>query len=68
MPMYEYRCRSCGATFDELVSSTQPESEVACPHCGEYEAEKLMSAFASSGSSSSDYSASGASCGTGGFT
>ncbi|MBS1271788.1 MAG: hypothetical protein MAGBODY4_00920 [Candidatus Marinimicrobia bacterium] len=67
MPMYEYRCRNCGATFDELVISAQ--EEVQCPECDEYTTEKLMSAFASGGSSGSSYAgASGGGCGTSGFT
>ncbi|MBD3276477.1 MAG: zinc ribbon domain-containing protein [Candidatus Marinimicrobia bacterium] len=71
MPMYEYRCRNCGNTFDELVSSTAiSDSDIECPGCGKYESEKLMSAFASSGGSSVGYSggASSAGCGSGGFT
>ena len=49
MPMYEYRCRNCGNTFDELVTSTGiNDSDIECPGCGKYESEKLMSAFASS--------------------
>ncbi len=68
MPIYEYRCRNCDETFDELIPSGQPDSEVPCPKCGEYQSEKLMSAFASSGGGASDYSGSSSECGTGGFT
>jgi putative FmdB family regulatory protein len=71
MPMYEYRCQNCGAKFDELVPSAQiPDSDVACPQCGEYEAQKLMSAFASSGGGSVSYAGGGSSsCGSSsGFT
>jgi len=69
MPMYEYRCRECGAKYEELVSSSQTtDSEVQCPECGKYQSEKLMSAFASSGVTSGGYSSSGSSCGSGGFT
>jgi len=67
--MYEYRCRNCGSTFDELVTSAQAESDIPCPDCGKKEAEKLMSAFASSGGSvSAGAPAGGSGCGTGGFT
>lgn len=45
MPMYDYRCRSCGHVFEELVvSSSVPDSEVACPACGARDAERLVSA------------------------
>ncbi len=69
MPMYEYRCRSCGDRFEELVpSSSIDDSEVACPACGQHAVEKLMSAFASGGTGSSEAVSAGSSCGTGGFT
>ena len=71
MPMYEYHCRNCGNTFDELVSSALvDDTDIQCPDCGENSAEKMMSAFASSGGSSAgSYAGSSAgSCGTGGFT
>ena len=70
MPMFEFRCRNCGTTFDELVSSSQvKDDDIACPDCGEYAAEKLMSAFTSGGGSSPSYAGSGGgSCGTAGFT
>ena len=47
MPVYAYRCRACGATFDLLVrGSTMP----ACPHCGSMALEKQVTApFVSSG-------------------
>ncbi len=33
MPVYEYRCRSCGATLEEVqpMGSAPPD---ACPRCG----------------------------------
>ncbi len=63
MPIYEYRCRSCGAAFSDLVRMGTPPEEVRCPHCEEYRAERLFSAFATSGTASSSASSSGASCG-----
>lgn len=70
MPMYEYRCRDCDTTFDELVPSAQvPDNDIVCPRCGEQAAEKLMSAFASSGGGSVSYGGGGSSsCGSSGFT
>ena len=44
MPVYEYRCRSCGNTFSALVvSSDTPAEDVECPRCKKYRAEKLLS-------------------------
>ncbi|MBN1814964.1 MAG: zinc ribbon domain-containing protein [Anaerolineae bacterium] len=41
MPIYEYRCRDCGATFEVLV---RVGTDVACPHCGSASWDKLLSA------------------------
>lgn len=60
MPMYEYRCASCGHLFEELVFRPSDEKELKCPACGAEELERMMSAFSSSnkdGSSGSKCSA-----------
>jgi putative FmdB family regulatory protein len=41
MPIYEYRCRACGTTFDTLV---RKGDNVACPDCGGLSLHKLPSA------------------------
>lgn len=41
MPLYEYRCRACSATFEMLVRAN---SRVTCPHCGDSSVDKLLSA------------------------
>jgi len=41
MPIYEYRCRSCDATFEVLVRGS---NAVTCPHCGSASLDKLISA------------------------
>lgn len=47
MPIYEYRCCDCGATFEALVRG---DNAVTCPHCGSLSLDKLLSAsFVSSG-------------------
>ena len=46
MPIYEYRCESCGNEFEALVrGGAQP----ACPSCGGTKSEKLLSVFATAG-------------------
>ncbi len=40
MPIFEYRCRSCGKTFEELVFGKEIP---ACPVCHSSETEKLIS-------------------------
>lgn len=46
MPIYEYRCGSCGKKFSALIGMTAEEG-VRCRHCGaEQGATKLVSRFA----------------------
>ncbi len=48
MPMYSFRCRKCGHTFDELVNrfgGTAP-----CPQCGSSDVERAVTAPAAHGS------------------
>jgi putative FmdB family regulatory protein len=48
MPIYEYACQGCGKEFEALVrSNARPE----CPHCHSTELEKMLSVFATTGSS-----------------
>jgi len=41
MPIYEYRCRDCDATFEALVRDS---NAVTCPQCGSSSLDKLLSA------------------------
>lgn len=69
MPIFEFRCKKCNHIYEEfLFSSNKSFDDLKCPSCGEKEPEKLMSAFCSSGSNSSDYSAPVSSCGRSGFS
>ena len=44
MPIYDFRCRSCGIEFEGLVRPQDPP--VACPSCKGADLEKLLSGFA----------------------
>lgn len=46
MPMYEYRCRKCGESFEELVRNAGDEAELVCPACGADKPERCLSACA----------------------
>ena len=47
MPIYEYRCNNCAATFELLVRDGKTAT---CPDCGSASVDKLFSApFVSSG-------------------
>jgi len=61
MPYYDFKCRSCGARFEENIPMSSKKTP-ACPKCNAEDSEKLITGcqVASSGS--------GKSCGKGGFT
>jgi putative FmdB family regulatory protein len=40
MPLYEYACRRCDHTFEELVLNGE---QVACPECRTTQVERLLS-------------------------
>ena len=42
MPLFEYRCKECGNTFEELVWGDR-DRPIPCPHCGNQATEKLIS-------------------------
>ena len=66
--MYEYHCKTCGNRFEELIRNKTDEDSTACPSCGSFDKEKMLSAFAAGGKGSSAGSFAGASCGSGGFS
>ena len=59
MPIYEYQCKACCHSFEELtLSSNDPPPK--CPECGCDDVEKLMSA--------GSVRANGIASGSGGFS
>jgi putative FmdB family regulatory protein len=67
MPIYEFKCRKCGADFEELTTLTEVESgEVRCSECGSEQVERQVSTFASGGNAPTSSTPSG-SCGSSGF-
>ncbi len=67
MPLFKYRCRDCGEEFEELVSFDK-SNDMECPQCGSRQTEKLVSAFATIGGSSSGSTSGSCGSGRGGFT
>lgn len=43
MPIYEYRCQDCDATFEKLIFSAKEEP--SCPKCGSKQVKRLLSNF-----------------------
>jgi putative FmdB family regulatory protein len=50
MPIYEYRCRACGHTAEELRAPDQADAPVTCV-CGRTDSVRLPSLVARSSSS-----------------
>ncbi len=46
MPVYEYRCPDCAATYEMLVRLFEPSDEADCPTCAG-RGRKLLSVIAS---------------------
>ncbi|HHX64663.1 MAG TPA: zinc ribbon domain-containing protein [Chloroflexi bacterium] len=62
MPIYEYRCEECGATFEKLVRSMSGQVTVECPECHSAQCRKSISLFGTRSSGSSLGASSMASC------
>ncbi len=62
MPIYEFKCASCGHQFEELILGHLDMSEICCPKCSKKEVQRLLSVFSGCGTSSGE--SSGASCST----
>lgn len=64
MPIFEYRCDTCGHEFEELESVADRDKPRKCPECGKKGVERVISVFAAKvgGSHSSP------GCGSGGFS
>ena len=45
MPIYEYRCRSCGETFEAFRAISDEDAEVKCPKCGGTNPQRVISSF-----------------------
>jgi len=43
MPIYEYKCQSCGKVSEILVPSFNSTGNHGCPDCGSHDLEKLLS-------------------------
>lgn len=43
MPIFEYECRSCGRSFEKLVTAS---AQVRCEQCDSDQVEKKFSTFA----------------------
>jgi putative FmdB family regulatory protein len=66
MPLYEYRCKSCGQSFEKMLRWSEADRGQVCPNCQSLDTQKKISMVASTSSSGSFSSGSSSSCGSGG--
>ena len=62
MPLYEYVCAACGATFERLTPLADAHKTQECPACGKSRGKRILSA-----PSLGSPGGSGGSCGSSGF-
>ena len=43
MPIYEYKCATCGHVFEDMVLSSKDPGPQACPKCADAKIERLIS-------------------------
>lgn len=60
MPIYEFNCRKCGESFEELVRDSSRGVKVRCPHCESASVARKLSAFAAHSSATQPQFAPGA--------
>jgi len=63
MPIFEYKCRDCGTTFEEIVLSSS--SRIVCKSCESEQVEKQLSVFAVSATSSKGFTSETGPCACG---
>lgn len=53
MPIYEYKCNTCGHRFPTLQKITAARTGAVCPACGGTDTKRVISLFGSRGGDSS---------------
>jgi putative FmdB family regulatory protein len=46
MPIFEYKCDSCGTKFEKLLRRSDDLNALSCPDCGEKHLSQQYSTFA----------------------
>jgi putative FmdB family regulatory protein len=53
MPIYEYKCESCGKHYEQLRRMTDADTSLECPECRSSSVKRQLSSFAAISSSPS---------------
>lgn len=62
MPIYEFKCQSCGRRFEKLCSLGEKGEGFSCPACGASGPRRVMSGFVSHGAGQDSGSSGGSGC------
>jgi putative FmdB family regulatory protein len=63
VPLYQYTCQKCNATFDQLVRTADRDSKIKCPECGSTKTARALSLIAVGGESKGAASPDSPACG-----
>jgi putative FmdB family regulatory protein len=58
MPLYNYLCSDCGASFELLIGTVHSQEKTACKECGSSNISRQMSSFSLGSASDSEKSSS----------
>jgi len=45
MPLYEFRCASCGERFEIMCGHAERGDKAVCPHCGGRDVTQVLGGF-----------------------
>jgi putative FmdB family regulatory protein len=62
MPIFEYRCRACGAKFEKIEAASA--TDATCVSCNSPQVERLLSVYAVGGVNRQDVSSTESPCQT----
>jgi putative FmdB family regulatory protein len=55
MPVFEYKCKTCGNKFDIFHFTKEVTEDIICPKCQSKEYEKQLSSFSANMNGSSNH-------------
>ncbi|TKJ43130.1 FmdB family transcriptional regulator [candidate division TA06 bacterium B3_TA06] len=64
MPIREFCCRDCGASFEFLILKKSDEAKASCPKCKSRNLERLLSVFGVAGAVERPTASGGGGCST----